>query len=34
MMDLIYIVVIVGFFAGSVGLVRFCANLLAKGGRP
>ena len=34
MMDLLYVVLIVGFFAASVGLVRFCANLLSQGGRP
>ena len=34
MLDLVYVVLIVGFFAASVGLVHFCANLLAKGGRP
>ena len=33
MMDLIFIAAIVGFFALSVGLVRFCAGLMAKGGR-
>ena len=34
MMDVVYIVLIVAFFAASVGLVRFCASLLSKGGRP
>jgi hypothetical protein len=34
MLDLVYILLIVGFFAASVGLVRFCANLFEKGGRP
>ena len=34
MMDLVFIVLIVGFFAASVGLVRFCAGLLNGGGRP
>jgi multisubunit Na+/H+ antiporter MnhF subunit len=34
MMDLVYVVVIVGFFAATVGLLRFCANLLSGGGRP
>jgi hypothetical protein len=34
MMDFIFIAAIVGFFAVSVGLVRFCANLLSGGGRP
>jgi len=33
MMDLTYVVVIVAFFAATVGLVRFCANLLSRG-RP
>ena len=34
MMDLVYIGLIVAFFAASVGLVRFCARLLSSGGRP
>lgn len=34
MTDLVFIAVIVGFFAATVGLVRFCANLLSGGGRP
>jgi hypothetical protein len=34
MMDLAFIAMIVGFFAVSVGLVRFCASLLPRGGRP
>lgn len=34
MMDLVFVVLIVGFFAASVGLVRFCASLLSKAGRP
>jgi len=33
MMDLIFVVAIVAFFAATVGLVRFCASLLS-GGRP
>jgi len=33
MPDVIFIAVIVGFFAASVGLVRFCAGLLASGER-
>ena len=33
MMDLIFVGLIVGFFALSAGLVRFCANLMAKGRR-
>jgi hypothetical protein len=32
-MDFLYIGLIVGFFALSVGLIRFCASLMAKGGR-
>jgi len=34
MMDFIFVVLIVGFFAASVGLVRFCARLLPKSSRP
>jgi uncharacterized membrane protein len=34
MMDLIFVGLIVGFFALSAGLVRFCANLMGKGRRP
>ena len=34
MMDLVFIVVIIGFFATTVGLVRFCAGLLTKRGQP
>ena len=34
MPDLIYVGLIVFFFALSVGLVRFCASLMDKGGRP
>jgi hypothetical protein len=34
MMDLIYIALIVGFFAATVGLLRFCAKLGSPGGRP
>lgn len=34
MMDLIFIATIVAFFAVTVGLVRFCAGLMSKGGRP
>lgn len=34
MIDVIYVALIVVFFAASAGLVRFCANLLGdKGGR-
>jgi hypothetical protein len=32
-MDLVYIAVIVGFFAVSAALVRFCAGLMDKGGK-
>ena len=34
MMDLIFVGLIVGFFALSAGLVRFCAVLMGKGGKP
>lgn len=34
MMDLVFIALIVAFFAASVGLVHFCAGLLPKSGRP
>ena len=34
MMDIVFVVLIVAFFATSVGLVRFCANLLSGGSRP
>jgi hypothetical protein len=34
MMDLAFVALIVGFFAVSVGLVRFCASLLPRGDRP
>jgi len=33
-MDLLFLAVIVGFFAVSVGLAHFCASLLPRGGRP
>lgn len=33
-MDFVFIGLIVAFFALSVGLIRFCANLMGKGGRP
>ena len=33
-MDLLFLALIVGFFAISVGLVRFCASLLPRRGRP
>ena len=32
-MDLLYVGLIVGFFALSAGLIRFCASLTTKGGR-
>jgi len=34
MMDLFYVGLIIGFFAISAGLIRFCAGLMDKGGRP
>lgn len=34
MMDFVFIVLIGGFFAASVGLVRFCAGLQSKAPRP
>jgi hypothetical protein len=34
MTDVIFIATIVGFFAVTVALVRFCAGLMSKGGRP
>jgi len=34
MPDLIYVGLIIAFFALSAGLVRFCASLMDKGGRP
>jgi hypothetical protein len=33
MLDLIFVGLIVGFFALSAGLIRFCASLMGKGGR-
>jgi hypothetical protein len=35
-MDFVFIGIIVGFFALSIGLIRFCANLMGegKGTRP
>jgi uncharacterized membrane protein len=33
MMDLIFVGLIVGFFALSAGLVRFCASLMGNGRR-
>jgi len=32
-MDFVFIALIVGFFALSAGLIRFCANLMGHGGR-
>ena len=32
-MDFVFIGLIVGFFALSVGLIHFCANLMGHGGR-
>jgi uncharacterized membrane protein YiaA len=32
-MDVVYIALIVGFFAASVGLIHFCAALMDKGGK-
>jgi len=34
MMDLVFVALIVGFFAATIVLVRFCASLLSGGGRP
>ena len=34
LMDVVFVAVIVAFFAATAGLVRFCANLLGdRGGR-
>jgi hypothetical protein len=33
MNDLIFVALIVGFFALSAGLIHFCTNLMSKGGR-
>lgn len=32
-MDIIFVGLIIGFFAATVGLVRFCSMLLGKGER-
>jgi hypothetical protein len=32
-MDFVFVGLMVGFFAISVGLIRFCADLMGKGGR-
>lgn len=35
LIDIGFVVLILAFFAATVGLVRFCANLLGeKGGQP
>jgi hypothetical protein len=34
MMDIVFVGLIIGFFALSAWLVRFCAGLMDKGGRP
>jgi len=34
MMDIVFVALIVAFFAASAGLVRFCATLLSGGERP
>jgi len=31
MLDIVYIGLIVAFFAATVGLVRFCASLMSRG---
>jgi hypothetical protein len=33
MLDVVFVGLIVGFFALSAGLIRFCAGLMDKGGR-
>ena len=33
MMDLVFVGLIVGFFALTAGLVRFCAGLMGAGGK-
>ena len=32
-MDFVFIALIIGFFALTAGLIRFCANLMGIGGR-
>jgi hypothetical protein len=32
--DIVYIALIVAFFAATLGLIHFCAGLMDKGGRP
>jgi len=34
MLDIVFVGTIIAFFALSAGLIRFCANLMQKGGRP
>lgn len=33
-MDLIYVGLLIGFFALSAGLIRFCATMMDKGDHP
>lgn len=33
LMDIVYIAIVIAFFAVSSGLVRFCANLMDQGRR-
>jgi hypothetical protein len=33
-MDAVFLVLLVAFFASSAGLIRFCAALIDKGGKP
>jgi hypothetical protein len=33
-MDAYYLALLIGFFAASAALIRFCAALQDKGGRP
>ena len=32
--DIIYIALVLAFFAATLGLMRFCARLMDKGGKP
>ena len=32
-MDIVFVALIVAFFAATVGLVRFCSSLMGNGGR-
>jgi hypothetical protein len=34
MLDIVYIALIVAFFAATAGLVRLCARLQSKAGKP